>query len=159
MSSYPLVYTVAVSIYIYELSFSAFPNVHSQILPVSIVRYMSFAHHQVPSSVTFFVDSIYLSSGLLNVLLFSFTRPFLLPHDPPTPNATYETLQVHVVGTSHSDGLDDHASNGGHVVSSREPTDLPWLYASSACDETLRQSVVESYEMKMRKNSKESLGW
>ncbi|KAH9995626.1 hypothetical protein BJV74DRAFT_829082 [Russula compacta] len=136
---YPLVYTVV-------------------ILPVSIVRYMTFAHHHIPSSVTILVDSIYLSSGLLNVLLFSFTRPFLLPHDPPAPNATYETVQVHVVGASQSEGLDGGANTEEHVISSRESSNYPWLYASSACDETLRRSVAESYEMDVRKTSKESLG-
>ena len=54
----------------------------SQVLPISIVRYITFAHHHVPYSVIFFVDVIYLSNGLFNVLLFSNTRPDLLPHDP-----------------------------------------------------------------------------
>jgi hypothetical protein len=71
-------------------------------LPVSIARYSTFAHHHVPYAVTIFVDMIYLSNGLFNVLLFSITRPFLLPHDPPNPNMTF-----HVMDTSLSGGPDD----------------------------------------------------
>jgi hypothetical protein len=69
---------------------------------VSIARYSTFAHHHVPYAVTIFVDMIYLSNGLFNVLLFSITRPFLLPHDPPNPNMTF-----HVMDTSLSEGPDD----------------------------------------------------
>ncbi|KAI0247658.1 hypothetical protein BJV78DRAFT_901876 [Lactifluus subvellereus] len=61
------------------------------VLPLSIARYNAFAHHRVPFAVTIFVDTIYLSSGLLNVILFSTTRPFLLPHDLPTSDTTSET--------------------------------------------------------------------
>jgi hypothetical protein len=57
-----------------------------QILPLSIVRYSTFAHHHIPFAVIIFVDVIYLSLGLFNVLLFSTTRPLLLPHDPQSPD-------------------------------------------------------------------------
>ncbi|KAI9438712.1 hypothetical protein H4582DRAFT_192953 [Lactarius indigo] len=55
------------------------------VLPLSAVRYRISAHHNVPFGVIVFSDVVYLSSGLLNVLLFSITRPFLLPHDLPKP--------------------------------------------------------------------------
>jgi hypothetical protein len=56
----------------------------SQIMPLSIVRYRTFAHHHVPNAGLIFVDIIYLSNGLFNVILFSVTRPFLLPHSLPS---------------------------------------------------------------------------
>ncbi|KAH9074301.1 hypothetical protein EDB83DRAFT_1953136 [Lactarius deliciosus] len=53
------------------------------VLPLSAVRYSISAHRDVPVGVIVLADVVYLSSGLLNVLLFSVTRPFLLPHDLP----------------------------------------------------------------------------
>jgi hypothetical protein len=60
------------------------------------VRYSTFTHHHVPYSVTFFVDIIYLSNGLFNVLLFSNTRPDLLPHDPPKTEAQLDEVVIRV---------------------------------------------------------------
>jgi len=75
---YPLVYTLTV-------------------LPLSIARYLSFAHHHVPFGATVIVDIIYLASGLFNVLLFSFTRPFLLPHDLPSSDTESESNGTNTV--------------------------------------------------------------
>ncbi|KAI0247659.1 hypothetical protein BJV78DRAFT_1243814 [Lactifluus subvellereus] len=62
------------------------------VLPVSITApYRTLQHHRVPFAVTVFVDTICLSSGLLSVILFSTTRPFLLPHDTPTSGTMSET--------------------------------------------------------------------
>ncbi|KAH9954036.1 hypothetical protein BC827DRAFT_1245247 [Russula dissimulans] len=69
---YPLIYTLT-------------------ILPLSIARYLYFSHHHVPFGATVVVDTIYLATGLFNVLLFSFTRPFLLPRrDLPSPLISLE---------------------------------------------------------------------
>lgn len=76
----------------------------SQILPLSIARYRTFAHHHVAPAVTIVVDLIYLSNGLFNVLLFSITRPFLLPHDLPSSDN-----DLPVTGPSKSEGLHDSA--------------------------------------------------
>jgi hypothetical protein len=66
----------------------------SQILPLSIARYSTFAYHHIPYAVTIVVNIIYLSNGLFNVLLFSITRPFLLPHDLPSPTMMSKTLHA-----------------------------------------------------------------
>ncbi|KAI0067791.1 Snf7-domain-containing protein [Artomyces pyxidatus] len=50
------------------------------VLPLSVVRYLTFAGHNIPFSALVVTDGLFLSSGLLNVLLYAFTRPFLLPH-------------------------------------------------------------------------------
>ncbi|KAI0247661.1 hypothetical protein BJV78DRAFT_1243822 [Lactifluus subvellereus] len=85
---YPLVYIVTV-------------------LPLSIARYRDFAHHRVPFAATISVDAIYLSSGLLNVILFSTTRPFLLPHDPPTSDTISETpYDIRLADASQCDNSD-----------------------------------------------------
>jgi hypothetical protein len=69
------------------------------------VRYSSFTHHNVPFAVTVFTDMIYLSSGLLNVLLFSITRPFLLPHDLPKPEEAPQIVipRIRITTSLHSD--------------------------------------------------------
>ncbi len=89
-----------------QLCLWAYSSVFSQILPVSSVRYRSFAHHHVSNGVLFFVDVIYLSNGLFNVLLFSITRPFLLPHSPPTSHSI--TLDnFHVARPLQNDSLNE----------------------------------------------------
>lgn len=76
----------------------------SQILPLSIARYSTFAHHHVANAVIIVVDIIYLSNGLFNVLLFSITRPFLLPHDLPSSD-----IELPVTGPPRSESLGDGA--------------------------------------------------
>ena len=57
---------------------------------------------------------IYLSSGLLNVLLFSITRPFLLPHDLPKPDEVSDIVIPRITFTTslHSDST--HEESEGH---------------------------------------------
>ncbi|TDL28696.1 hypothetical protein BD410DRAFT_824346 [Rickenella mellea] len=51
------------------------------VLPIAIVRWRVFVvgSHSVPPEATVFADVLFSSSGLFNVLLFSATRPSLLP--------------------------------------------------------------------------------
>ena len=51
-----------------------------QVLPLTAARYGTFGGHYVHPAVTMFADALFLSSGLLNVLLYAYTRPFLFPH-------------------------------------------------------------------------------
>ena len=53
---------------------------------MAAVRYRYFAGHAPPSSLILFADGLFLSSGLLNVLLYVYTRPFLLPHSSDNPD-------------------------------------------------------------------------
>ncbi len=49
------------------------------VLPTSVVRWIAFTGGSVPYPATVFSDTLFASSGLLNVLLFSVTRPSLIP--------------------------------------------------------------------------------
>ena len=51
-----------------------------QVLPLAAARYNDFAKDNTPFSVVILADGFYLSSGFLNVLLYRYTRPFLLPY-------------------------------------------------------------------------------
>ncbi|KAI0283560.1 hypothetical protein BC826DRAFT_1110128 [Russula brevipes] len=136
---YPLVYTLT-------------------ILPLSIVRYSAFAHHHIPQAATIFVDTIYLSSGLLNVLLFSFTRPFLLPHDPPKPYSDLKTLHhISIVGASSY----EISIEGASTLSSGVPCPSPAHHQrqpNSAGDGVLHGAEIPLREMSRRNRSSESLG-
>ncbi|KAH9018714.1 hypothetical protein EDB85DRAFT_600355 [Lactarius pseudohatsudake] len=74
------------------------------VLPLSAVRYSISAHRDVPFGVIVLADVVYLSSGLLNVLLFSVTRPFLLPHDLPKPEEVMSDIEP---STKESEALWD----------------------------------------------------
>lgn len=50
------------------------------VLPLAAARYNDFAKGDTPFSVVILADGFYLSSGFLNVLLYRYTRPYLLPH-------------------------------------------------------------------------------
>lgn len=52
-----------------------------QVLPLAAARYNDFAKGDTPFTVVIFADGFYLSSGFLNVLLYRYTRPYLLPLD------------------------------------------------------------------------------
>ncbi|KAI9462443.1 hypothetical protein BJY52DRAFT_1210803 [Lactarius psammicola] len=67
MLAYPIIYIITV-------------------LPLAAARYSEFSGHKPPFAVTVIADGFYLSSGLLNVLLYAYTRPFLLPHSSDTPD-------------------------------------------------------------------------
>ncbi|TDL21358.1 hypothetical protein BD410DRAFT_789791 [Rickenella mellea] len=56
------------------------------VLPIAIVRWRVFVvgANSVPPEATFFADVLFSSSGLFNVLLFSVTRPSLLPRREPS---------------------------------------------------------------------------
>jgi hypothetical protein len=121
--------------------------VFSQILPVSSVRYRTFAHRHVPNGVLFFVDVIYLSNGLFNVLLFSITRPFLLPHDPPTSHSiTLDELPV--VPPLQNEGLNERPNTDTLAVPRYDsPTNSNGPQSDSISRATLRWSAdgVASY--------------
>jgi hypothetical protein len=59
---------------------------------VSAARYLSLAKRHTPFSFTVIADGLFLSSGLLNVLLYVYTRPFLLPHSDSPDN---QSIAIH----------------------------------------------------------------
>ncbi|KAI0930549.1 hypothetical protein AcV5_007233 [Taiwanofungus camphoratus] len=50
------------------------------ILPIAVCRFVEWSGHNVPDAVTFFSDSVFLLSGLVNVTLFAATRRVLPKH-------------------------------------------------------------------------------
>ncbi|KAI9462446.1 hypothetical protein BJY52DRAFT_149237 [Lactarius psammicola] len=85
MLAYPIVYIITV-------------------LPLAAARYNDFSRDNTPPAVLVFADGLYLTSGLLNVLLYMYTRPFLLPRSSDTP---------------------DNRSISFHSESARSRSDLP----------------------------------
>ncbi|KAH9064106.1 hypothetical protein EDB87DRAFT_1575009 [Lactarius vividus] len=67
MLAYPIIYIITV-------------------LPLAAARYSDFSGHTPRFGVLVFADGLYLASGLLNVLLYAYTRPFLLPHNSDSPD-------------------------------------------------------------------------
>jgi len=61
MLAYPIIYIITV-------------------LPLAAARYNDFAGGNTPFAVIVVADGFYLASGFLNVLLYRYTRPYLLPH-------------------------------------------------------------------------------
>jgi len=78
--SYPIIYIITVC----YCPFFSFPagllTPLLQVLPLAAARYNDFAKDDTPFSVVIIADGFYLSSGFLNVLLYRYTRPYLLPH-------------------------------------------------------------------------------
>ncbi|CAL1695298.1 unnamed protein product [Somion occarium] len=71
-----------------------YPAVYTcTVLPIAIVRWRAFLGHCVPWAATVVADVIFASSGLLNVLLFTITRPNLLPRRDTT--TTLPRLGLH----------------------------------------------------------------
>jgi len=119
------------------------------VLPLSAVRYSSFTHHDIPFWVTTFTDIIYLSSGLLNVLLFSITRPFLLPHDLPKPDDVSDITFpcIRITSSPQSDSIHEEASCAhtcaqGHELYQWPRSDSPvsHIQSDSICEASTKES-------------------
>jgi hypothetical protein len=134
---------------------------------LSAVRYTTFfGHRYVPHSVTFVVDAIYLSNGLFNVLLFSVTRPFLLPHDPPnrSPDLAFEPEEIREIPfpqihepvhyrpqTEMELSLPRHGSPVNYLG--------PPPVGGSEGGSTVRWSAALSYDTNEKSPSMRSIGW
>jgi len=104
--------------------------------------------------VTFFVDIIYLSNGLFNVLLFSNTRPNLLPQDP----AKTEVALDGVVRSPQNEGLGEVNALTDEVQPRHDsPTNTHGPQLDWEGGETVRLPVGVTYE-NLRRRSMDSLG-
>ncbi|KAF4603177.1 succinate dehydrogenase flavoprotein subunit [Pleurotus pulmonarius] len=72
------------------------------IFPISIARWVSFSGTAIPSAATMFADIMFCSSGFLNVLLYTITRPGVV-RGSPTPSSDAER------------GLKSHNHNHNHT--------------------------------------------
>ena len=105
-----------------------------QVLPIAIVRYSAFAHRDIPLSATVVSDTIFCMSGLFEVILYTVTRPFLLPrHEPPEvlmsiafspnysrPNSPQLSMADIATTNSRSDPLSVLPSFQGRLSDSKE---------------------------------------
>ncbi|KAF7440015.1 hypothetical protein PC9H_000356 [Pleurotus ostreatus] len=89
------------------------------IFPISIARWVSFSGTAIPSAATMFADIMFCSSGFLNVLLYTITRPGVVRGSPqaPPPSDAERGLKSHshnptLQASSHSG---HGAISGGHV--------------------------------------------
>ena len=57
---------------------------------MTIARYLDFTGHKQHFAFLAIADALFLSSGLLNVLLYAYTRPFLFPQD----NADNQSIDI-----------------------------------------------------------------
>jgi hypothetical protein len=71
------------------------------VLPIAIVRWTEFSRDDIPFSATVFADIVYLSSGLFNVILYSLTRPFLLPQRRARGRMAEDTVALSLSSPSH----------------------------------------------------------
>ncbi len=74
----------------HRFSATSYPLAYSVlVLPLSVPRFKFFSHHYVPSAATFFGDTLFGLSGVVNVLLFLIIRQELLlfrrPAELPEP--------------------------------------------------------------------------
>jgi hypothetical protein len=72
-----------------------------QVLPLTIARYLTFTGHHTSFAFTAISDGLFLSSGLLNVLLYAYTRPFLFPHT--RDSADNRSIEISEFSQSRSD--------------------------------------------------------
>ena len=133
-------------------------NVRPQLLPLCpltllfVARYRTFVHHDVPFGVTIPFDYTYLSNSLLNVLLFSLTRRYQLPHATQLPSMAIISepspgVPVPVAGSSCSKGPYE-----GTRALAHEWCDIPQVESPTP---TVFPRVIGPYE---RQHSVESFG-
>ena len=107
------------------------------------MRYSSFTHHDVPFGVIVFTDIIYLSSGLLNVLLFSITRPFLLPHDLPKPDSVSDLViphRIRVTSSLHSDSTSAQGHESSRYQWPRSESPVSHIQSDSTDEASTKES-------------------
>ncbi|KAF8269313.1 hypothetical protein EI94DRAFT_1799338 [Lactarius quietus] len=90
------------------------------VLPVSAARYRTFAGHNPPFVFTVIADGLFLSSGLLNVLLYVYTRPFLLPHTSDSPDD--QSIAIHSEFAQSRNDLPGSTILGNTRVVDKDPS-------------------------------------
>jgi hypothetical protein len=94
-----------------------------QVLPLAAARYHYFVKGYTPFGVVVVADGFYLFSGLLNVILYVYTRPDLLPHDIDSDNQS-------MAHSDHDDaqpeGVDAEYAGGFPIVVEPKPSELTY---------------------------------
>ncbi|KAK7685356.1 hypothetical protein QCA50_011720 [Cerrena zonata] len=76
------------------------------ILPIAVCRFADWTGHEIPFAVTIFSDSIFLLSGLVNVILFTTTRR-VLPQHSVIPHRFSRSLKSQSTSSAGSKTLID----------------------------------------------------
>lgn len=94
---------------------------------MAAARYNDFAKNDTPFGVVVLADGFYLLSGLLNVILYKYTRPYLLPH---SYNSGNHSFALHSDLTPSQNNLpgstDGHGIQGDLSPSEPKSDDLPY---------------------------------
>lgn len=79
------------------------------VLPDSICRWMEFRNQVIPSAGVMFGTSVFGLSGIVNVVLFLYTRPgkvlsprIIVPHKPITRTSSCATLRLSITQRTHA---------------------------------------------------------
>lgn len=86
---------------------------------MTAARYRTFTGHYTPFAFTVIADGLFLSSGLLNVLLYAYTRPFLLPHT--NDSADNQSIAISEFAESRHDLRSSTILGNTHLVD-RDPS-------------------------------------
>lgn len=101
----------------------AYPFVYIiTVLPLAATRYLEFSGHCPRFVATVIADSFYLSSGLLNVLLYVYTRPFLLPHSLDSPDN--QSIEIRSEFAQSRNDLPGSTFLGNTYVVDRDPSPI-----------------------------------
>jgi len=93
------------------------------VLPVAAARYREFHKHRQTSFIfTAIADGLYLASGLLNVLLYAYTRPYLLPHASDSPDN--RSIAIHSDSAQSRNDLPESTIFGQPRVVDRDPSPI-----------------------------------
>jgi len=103
MLAYPIVYIITV-------------------LPLTAVRYRTFTGRHTPFAFTVITDGLFLSSGLLNVLLYAYTRPFLFPHT--SDSADNQSIAIRSEFSHSRSDLPNSTILGNTRVVDRDPSPI-----------------------------------
>ncbi|KAH9044788.1 hypothetical protein EDB85DRAFT_1911234 [Lactarius pseudohatsudake] len=92
------------------------------VLPLAAARYSDFSGHKPRFGIIVFADGLYLASGLLNVLLYAYTRPFLLPHNSDSPDD--QSISIRSEFAQSRSDLPGSAILGNTHVVDRDPSPI-----------------------------------
>ena len=89
---------------------------------MTVARYLTFTGHHEPVSFIVIADGLFLSSGLLNVLLYAYTRPFLFPNTGD--NADDQSIGIHSEFSQNRGDLPNPTILGDTRVVDRDPSPI-----------------------------------
>ncbi|KZV97695.1 hypothetical protein EXIGLDRAFT_764202 [Exidia glandulosa HHB12029] len=130
------------------------------ILPTSIARFLAFGGHNVADVATIVCGLLFSSSGIFNVILFTTTRPMLLPHAPQQPHQLTTMMSFRHTGheTASTEPFEPSASTatmrtGMGIADPQAEKDLFPQYKSRSTREPERGDDTESIRSSLKAGS------